>query len=148
MRRSSKSRIWNEARSRMAISSSEWPCRCSVSISSPIARASSSESQAPVTFTFSPGSSSVHNVLPCRPTRALPRQPQPQKLRHVGVLIYVDQDVLEPLLVAAQHVGLLAKQANAFDQQVAEVDGVERLEPLLIGGVELLASVAGEACGL
>ena len=38
------------------------------SISSPIARASSSESQAPVTLTFSPGSSSVRSVLPSRPS--------------------------------------------------------------------------------
>src|SRR5215813_13548139 len=40
---------------------------------------------------------------------------------------------------------MLAEQANAFDQQVAEVDRVERLEPLLIGRIELLALVACEA---
>ena len=52
----------------MAISSSEWPPRCSSSISSPIERASSSESQEPVTVTFSPGTSSVRSVLPSRPS--------------------------------------------------------------------------------
>ena len=40
---------------------------CSASISSPMRRASSSESQAPVIVTFSPGSSSVRSVLPRRP---------------------------------------------------------------------------------
>src|SRR6476620_717051 len=46
MKRSSNSRIWNEARTRMAISSSGWSSprsrasRCSCSISSPMARAS------------------------------------------------------------------------------------------------------------
>ena len=35
MKRSSNSRIWNEARTRIAISSSDWPSRCSCSISSP-----------------------------------------------------------------------------------------------------------------
>ena len=42
--------------------------RCNCSISSPMARASSSESQAPVTATFSPSSSSVRSVLPRRPS--------------------------------------------------------------------------------
>ncbi len=46
----------------------DWPPRCSCSISSPMARASSSESQAPVTVTFSPGTSSVRSVLPSRPS--------------------------------------------------------------------------------
>ena len=34
-----------------------------------------------------------------------------------------------------------------LQQQVAEVGGVERLQPLLIGGVELLALAVGEARG-
>ena len=42
--------------------------RCSCSISSPMTRASSSESQEPVTVTFSPGTSSVRRVLPSRPS--------------------------------------------------------------------------------
>ena len=48
-----------------------WPCcppRCNCSISSPMARASSSESQEPVTVTFSPSTSSVSSVLPSRPS--------------------------------------------------------------------------------
>ena len=68
MKRSSNSRIWKAARTRIAISSSEWPARCSSSISSPIARASSSESHAAITATFSPGASSVRSVLPSRPS--------------------------------------------------------------------------------
>ncbi len=64
MKRSSNSRIWNEARTRMAISSSDWPLRCSDSISSPMTRASSSESHRPETVGFSPGASSVNRVLP------------------------------------------------------------------------------------
>ena len=41
--------------------------------------------------------------------------------------------------------GLCAEQADVLQQQVAEVAGVERLQPLLIGGVELLALAVGEA---
>ena len=80
--------------------------------------------------------------------RALPQQPQPEILRDVGVLIFVDQDVSEARLVLAQHLGLLAEQPDAFEQEVAEVGGVEHLQPLLVGGVELLAPAAGEARGL
>ena len=32
---------------------------------------------------------------------------------------------------------MLAEQAQAFEQQVAEIGGVQRLQPLLVGGVEL-----------
>src|SRR5262249_22559366 len=51
---------------------------------------------------------------------ALPEQAQPEILRDVGVLIFVHQDVFEPALVLPQHVGLLAEQPDAFEQQVAE----------------------------
>ena len=70
--------------------------------------------------------------------RALAQQAQPQILRDVGVLILVHQHVPEPLLVLAQHLGLLAEQADAFEQQIAEVGGVEHLQPVLVGGIELL----------
>ena len=80
--------------------------------------------------------------------RALPQQAQPEILRDVGVLIFVDQDVAEAPLILPQHLGLLAEQPDAFEQQVAEVGGVEHLQPLLVGGVELLAAAAGEARGL
>ena len=60
-------------------------------------------------------------------------QPQPEILDDVGVLIFVDQDVAKTVLIFLQHVGVLAKQPEGFQQQVAEIDGVERLQPLLIG---------------
>ncbi len=81
----------------------------------------------------------------CGAARALPEEPQPEILRDVGVLILVHQNVPKPQLVLAQHLGLLAEQPDAFQQQVAEIGGVEHLQPVLIGGVELLALAAGEA---
>src|SRR5262249_56841198 len=80
--------------------------------------------------------------------RALPQQAQPQILRHVRILILVDQDVAKPRLILAQHLALLAEQADAFEQEVAEVGGVEHLQPLLVGGIELLAAAAGKARGV
>ncbi len=75
----------------------------------------------------------------------LRQQLQPQILRDVGVLILVDQDEFEPLLKRAQHVGVLAEQADVLQQQVAEVGGIERLQPLLIRDVKLLALAVGKA---
>ena len=43
---------------------------------------------------------------------------------------------------------MLAEQPDAVEQQVAEIGGVEHLEAVLIGGIELLALAAGEARGL
>ena len=55
MKRSSNSRIWNWARTRMAIVVERWPPRAAcASISSPMRRASSWPSQTPMTVTFSP----------------------------------------------------------------------------------------------
>ena len=42
-------------------------------------------------------------------------------LRHVGVLILVNQNVLKTLLVRAQHVGVLAKQSHRIGQQIVKV---------------------------
>ena len=59
MNRSSNSRIWNDARTRIAISLSGVPARCAASISSPTTRASSWLSHNPPTVGFSPKPASV-----------------------------------------------------------------------------------------
>ncbi len=82
-----------------------------------------------------------------RRAAALRQQPQPEILRDVGVLIFVDQDVSEARLVLPQHVGLLAEQPDVLEQQIAEVGGVEDLQPLLIGLVELQPLAVGERRG-
>ena len=79
---------------------------------------------------------------------ALPEQTQPEVLRHVGVLVLVDQDVAEARLILPQHLRLFPEQTDIFDQEVAEIGSVEHLQPLLIGDVELLAAPAREARGL
>jgi hypothetical protein len=47
-------------------------------------------------------------------TPARRQQPQPQILRDVRILIFVDQDELEPPLILPQHLGLFAEQADAL----------------------------------
>ena len=44
--------------------------------------------------------------------RCLRQQPQPQILRDVGVLIFVDQDVFEAVLVLPQDVRVFAEDAE------------------------------------
>ena len=75
-----------------------------------------------------------------------PREkPQPQILDDVGVLVFVDQDVAEAALEVGENVALLAKEPQRFEQEIAEVDGVQRLEPALVERVEGGAAAAGEA---
>ena len=61
--------------------------------------------------------------------------------RDVGVLVLVDEDVAEPALVLRQHVGVALQDGEDVQQQVAEVAGVQRPQPLLVLGVELGALV-------
>ena len=62
-------------------------------------------------------------------------------LGQVGVLVLVDQDVLEALLVAAQHVGVLAEQLDGLHQQVVEVHrpGAQQASLVLAVHVGVLA---------
>ena len=76
---------------------------------------------------------------------ALGQQPQPQILDDVGVLVFVDQQIAPAPLVVGEDFRPLAEQSQAFEQQIAEIDGVERLEPLLIEAVERRAAAVGEA---
>src|SRR6185312_5470046 len=80
--------------------------------------------------------------------RRLRQEPQPQILRDVRVLILVDQNELEPTLILAQHLGVLAEDADGLEQQVTEVRRVEDLQPRLEVAVELHATAPREARGL
>ena len=67
----------------------------------------------------------------------------------VGVLVLVDQDVLEPLLQLAQHVGVIAERLGGAQQQVVEIQGVVLRQQLLVlrvnAGDGALVEVAGVA---
>src|SRR5258708_6024172 len=127
MKRSSNSRVWKPARTNMAISASLWPLRCSASISSPTQRASSSASHTPRSVTFSPSFTSVHSVLPRRPSFCAMRaeEAQPEILRDVGVLVLVDQEVAEAPLILLEHLAVLSEERQIVQRQIAEIDGVE-----------------------
>jgi hypothetical protein len=63
-------------------------------------------------------------------------QSQPEILGDVGVLVLVDEDVAEPAPVGLEHVRVRLQDRDDMQEQVAEVAGVERPQPLLVGGVE------------
>ena len=85
-------------------------------------------------------------VLRLRGIGALDQQPQPQILGGVGVLVFVHQNIFEALLVLAQHIRLFTQQAKGFEQEIAEIDGVKRLQPLLVERVELRPLPLAKAC--
>ena len=62
----------------------------------------------------------------------LREQPQPQILDRVRVLVLVDEHIAEAPLIFGEHVRIVAQQAQTFEQQVAEIRRVQRLQPLLI----------------
>ena len=68
---------------------------------------------------------------------ALREEPQPEVLGDVGVLVFVDEDVAEPALVLREHVRVRLEDRQHVEQQVAEVDGVQRAQAFLVLRVEL-----------
>ena len=67
----------------------------------------------------------------------LRQQAQPQILGDVGILIFVDEDIAEAVLPLPQNVGMGLKQRHAMQQQIAEIDGVQRQQAVLIGAIQL-----------
>ena len=66
----------------------------------------------------------------------LREQPQPHVLRDVGILILIHQHEFKAAMEVRQHIWMLLEQPQTFEQQIAEVAGVEIFQPLLIGRVE------------
>ena len=60
-------------------------------------------------------------------------------LHRVGILVFVDQDVFEALLVLLQNLAVGLQDLEHVEQQIAEIDRVQRFQPLLIERVELAA---------
>ncbi len=78
----------------------------------------------------------------------LGQQAQPKVLRHVGVLVFVDHDVAELALVFGQDLRRAAEQFQTQQQKIAEIAGVQRLQPVLIGLVDFLPLAVAQALRL
>ena len=64
------------------------------------------------------------------------QEPQPEILRDVGVLILVHEDVAEPAAVLREDVLVLLEHVDDVQEQVSEIAGVQRQQPVLVGAVE------------
>ena len=65
------------------------------------------------------------------------QQAQEPVLAVVRVLVFIDQQILEALLVLLEHIGIVLKQANSQQDQITEVQRVTRSKTLLVDSVEL-----------
>ena len=74
---------------------------------------------------------------------ALRKQPQPQILDSIGVLIFVDHNVFEAALILFQHLAVLPEYIEHMQQQIAKVARIQRLHPVLIETVKLLSAPIG-----
>ena len=74
----------------------------------------------------------------------LGEEAKPKILDDVGVLVLVDQDVAEPPPVRRENVVVFAQEPQRLEQEIAEIDGVERFQARLIALVERRAAAAGE----
>ena len=54
----------------------------------------------------------------------------------VGILIFVNKDIFESRLIHLKHIAVFFEDRQHVEQQIAEIAGVERLEPLLILRIE------------
>ena len=65
------------------------------------------------------------------------QKPKPEVLGHVGVLVFVHENVAEQLLVALQNVTVFGEKGETVQQQIAEIDGIERFQAVLVLAVQL-----------
>ena len=79
---------------------------------------------------------------------ALGQQAQPEILRDVGILILIDQDILEQMAIALQHFGVLGKDRQIVQQQIAKVTGIQGTKPLLILAIDFHRAAIGNVAGL
>ena len=73
------------------------------------------------------------------------QKPQPEILRDIGVLIFVDQHISEAPLVFFQNLRVILEDGDGFQQQIAKIGGVQGLQSPLIETVEIAAAAVGEA---
>ena len=76
--------------------------------------------------------------------RTLGQKPQPEILGDVGVLVLVHQDVAEAVVILGEDVRVVPEDGDRMQQEIAEIAGVEGLQPRLIGGVEFPSLAVGE----
>ena len=80
--------------------------------------------------------------------RPLREQAQPQVLRRICILIFVDEDVFELAVIFFQNIRIRPEDTDRMAEQIAEIASVQRRQPVLIGLKELAALAVGEGAGV
>ena len=68
----------------------------------------------------------------------LGKEAEPKILNDVRVLVLVDQDIAEAPPEARENFVMLAEQPQRFEQQIAEIDSIERFQTRLVALIEQL----------
>ena len=63
---------------------------------------------------------------------ALSKQPQPEVLGDVGILIFIDQDVFEPALVLLKNILMRLENRHHMQKKITEIDSVQLFQAGLI----------------
>ena len=71
------------------------------------------------------------------------QQAQPQILDLIGVLIFIDQNIFEPVLIHLQNFRIAPQYVEHMQQQIAKIACVERFQTFLIQGVKFLSAAIG-----
>ena len=74
------------------------------------------------------------------------QQPQPEVLRHIGILILVNKDVAEPSLVLVKNVFVFLENHHHVQQQIAKIDRIQFPQTGLILIVNLGTAIVIGAC--
>ncbi len=62
----------------------------------------------------------------------------------IGVLIFVDQHEVEALLILRKNVRVFLEQPQILEQQIAEIHGVQLLQPVLMKRIKIASPAIGE----
>ncbi len=69
---------------------------------------------------------------------------QPKILGHVGILIFIDQNIAEGFLIAAQDFRMFLEQGQAMQQKIAEIGRIQNRKAFLIDFIKVLGPAIGE----
>ena len=76
----------------------------------------------------------------------LRKQPQPQILRHIGILVFIHQNKAKAALIFGQNIGMGLENHHAMQQQIAKIHRIQGSKPLLIQIIQFRAAIIKGRC--
>ena len=69
------------------------------------------------------------------------QQSEPHVLRHIGVLVFVNQNIFEPALILLKYIRVVLKNRDHQQKQIAKIDSIQIAQPALILGINFSAKI-------